>query len=452
MPNIKILPEIESVLFPLQEEEFKLLEESILQEGIRDPLVVWPKGDDYILVDGHHRYKIAQKHSLPFRIKEMRFDNLDDVLEWVDRNQLGRRNLTEEEYAYVLGSLYERRKKQGERKDLVNDFTELVADCATSCVNDFTNPAGGSAATARAIAEEFGIGERTVRNAAAFAQAVDKVRELDQESAAKILAGKVVGSITHLPKVINDNPELMPTIVSKIKEKNSIKDALTEAKAEARKEKTKAAIQQMQSIPHSDKYKIIVGDMTTVQLDERFDFIITDPPYPREYLPLYEVLAKRAANDWLKEDGLLVVMTGQSYLDEILAMMTKYIDYYWTCAFLTPTGATRNLWQKQVNTFWKPVLVFGPKGYKGKTFGDVFESESPEKGLHEWQQSASGMCSIVKQICRSGQSILDPFCGTGTTGIAALKHNCFFTGIEIEEPTAKIAIKRLEELEGESCE
>jgi len=40
---LKILPEIEENLFPLQPEELKFLEESILAEGVRDALVVWPK-------------------------------------------------------------------------------------------------------------------------------------------------------------------------------------------------------------------------------------------------------------------------------------------------------------------------------------------------------------------------------------------------------------------------
>ncbi len=87
--------------------------------------------------------------------------------------------------------------------------------------------------------------------------------------------------------------------------------------------------------------------------------------------------------------------------------------------------------------------MFGNDNYKGKTFGDVFKSDSAEKTLHEWQQSESGMMSIVKQFCRPGQSILDPFCGTGTTGVAALKNNCIFTGIEIDEKVAALAKRRL---------
>jgi len=65
--ELKILPEIEENLFPLQDDEYKFLEESILKDGIRDALVVWPRDGELILVDGHNRYKIAQ--NIIFRLK-----------------------------------------------------------------------------------------------------------------------------------------------------------------------------------------------------------------------------------------------------------------------------------------------------------------------------------------------------------------------------------------------
>lgn len=85
--ELKILPEIEENLFPLQPEELKFLEESILAEGVRDALVVWPKDGELILVDGHNRYRIAKQHNILFEIKEKHFNDLDEVLEWVGFNQ-----------------------------------------------------------------------------------------------------------------------------------------------------------------------------------------------------------------------------------------------------------------------------------------------------------------------------------------------------------------------------
>jgi len=433
---LKILPEIEENLFPLQPEELKLLEESILSEGVRDALVVWPKDGELILVDGHNRYRIAKQHDIPFEIKEKHFNDLDEVLEWVDFNQLGRRNLIDEQRNYVLGRLYERRKKrigrpaEDEKVDKLSTFH-------------------GSAATAKEIAQQSGINEKTVRRAADFAIAIDKVKELDPEAAGKILQGEVVGAITHLPKIVKKNPEILPKLSEKIKQTSvpRISDIVKNIRKEELKEQREKLLQTVEAIPKSDKYEILIGDMSVIQLDKKFDFIITDPPYPKEYLPLYEVLAKRS-REWLKDDGLLIVMCGQSYVDQILQMMTKYISYYWTCAYLTP-GQPTPLRQRQVNSSWKPVFVFGKESYSGKIFGDVFKSDIEDKSLHEWQQSVSGMLSVIRQFCLPGQSVLDPFCGTGTTGVAALTYECTFTGVEIDPKTAEIAGKRLKLIEND---
>ena len=197
------------------------------------------------------------------------------------------------------------------------------------------------------------------------------------------------------------------------------------------------------SVPVSDRWNIYHGDINDIALDKQYDFIITDPPYPREYLPLYEVLSMRA-NEWLKPEGLLIAMCGQSYLNEIYELMESHMNYYWTACYLTPGQAT-SLWQKQINTNWKPLLIYSKEKYNGKTFGDVFKSDDNEKDYHKWGQSVSGMLSIIKQICLPGQSILDPFCGAGTTGIAALQHGCLFDGIDIEIDNVNISKKRIDD-------
>ena len=91
---MRIEKQFEELLPPLTDEEFRQLEENILEDGIRDPLVVWktPSGNE-VLVDGHNRLKIAQKHNLKYETVYMTFDDFDDVKLWIYRNQIGRRNL-----------------------------------------------------------------------------------------------------------------------------------------------------------------------------------------------------------------------------------------------------------------------------------------------------------------------------------------------------------------------
>lgn len=227
----------------------------------------------------------------------------------------------------------------------------------------------------------------------------------------------------------------------------SIGDAITEQQekknqraAEIAEERAQMATE-AQCIQPSDRWHIYCDDIKTWIAPRQYDFIITDPPYPKEYLDLYGVLAKRAVG-WLKPGGLLVAMCGQSYFDQIIEMMCKHLNYYWIGAYLTP-GQPTPLRQVNVNTTWKPLLIFENTKYTGKIFGDVFTSDGNDKEFHKWGQSISGMKSIVSKLCLPGQYILDPFCGAGTTGLAALDHGCLFDGLDIDEQNANISRGRL---------
>ena len=184
---------------------------------------------------------------------------------------------------------------------------------------------------------------------------------------------------------------------------------------------------------------------------QSIDIILTDPPYPQKYLHLYKDLAEHATH-WLKPGGLLAVMCGQSYLPDILALMTPHIDYHWTIAYLTPGGQSAQLWQRNVNTFWKPILVFSNGDYTGDWFGDVAKSQpnDNDKRFHEWGQSISGMYDLVERLSKPGQIVLDPFMGSGSTGVAALALQRHFIGIDCDEDNVNIARSRLAQVENGS--
>ena len=109
MINLKIDPEFQNQIPPLTDDEYKQLEENILKEGkLLSPLIVW----NNILVDGHNRYAILQKHpEIYFSTMPLRFENREEALAWICRNQLGRRNLSPEQKRYLIGKQYEAEKK-----------------------------------------------------------------------------------------------------------------------------------------------------------------------------------------------------------------------------------------------------------------------------------------------------------------------------------------------------
>lgn len=236
--------------------------------------------------------------------------------------------------------------------------------------------------------------------------------------------------------------EVSDEVFAEIREGNKskahvIKEIKKKQRTEARAEIARAG----EAVEPDNRWQIYQGDIATWQAPRQYDFIITDPPYPKEFLPLWETLAKRAS-EWLKPGGLLIAMSGQSYLDEIYTLLSKHLEYYWTACYLTP-GHPTPLRQVNVNTTWKPLLIYSKGEYKGKIFGDVFKSGGNDKDFHKWGQSESGMYDIVSKICLPGQYILDPFCGAGTTGIAALKHGCLFDGLELDDENVNISKGRL---------
>ena len=90
--DLRIDEGLKAYIDPLTADEHESLERSILAEGCRDALVVW----DDLLIDGHNRYGICQKHGLPFNtIQATQFKNIDDVHLWMIDQHLGRRSVSD---------------------------------------------------------------------------------------------------------------------------------------------------------------------------------------------------------------------------------------------------------------------------------------------------------------------------------------------------------------------
>jgi len=90
--DIIVNEELKAYIDPLTPEEHAALERSILTEGCRDALVLW--GD--VLVDGHNRYGICQKHGLPFNtVQSTLFKSINDVHLWMIDQHLGRRSVSD---------------------------------------------------------------------------------------------------------------------------------------------------------------------------------------------------------------------------------------------------------------------------------------------------------------------------------------------------------------------
>lgn len=80
MINLKIDEEFKNLIPALSNEEFEQLEQNIINEGCRDAIIIWQG----VIVDGHNRYNICNKHNIKFNVIEKDFDSREDVVDWYD--------------------------------------------------------------------------------------------------------------------------------------------------------------------------------------------------------------------------------------------------------------------------------------------------------------------------------------------------------------------------------
>ena len=115
-----VLPEMEQLLPPLSEEQFSSLENDILENGCYTPIIV---NEDMVIVDGHNRFRVCEKHGLPYRMLVFSFTDLLEAKQWALDTQKGRRNLDKWELGQIALKLKPEiearaRTNQGSRTDL----------------------------------------------------------------------------------------------------------------------------------------------------------------------------------------------------------------------------------------------------------------------------------------------------------------------------------------------
>ena len=131
--ELKIDSDLHDLIPPLTEEEYRMLEDSIVRDGCDTPLTVW----NGIIVDGHNRYEICMKHQIPFAIEKKEFADKEAAMFWMLEHQLARRNLN----LYQRGELVlqfepmlkaQAKKNQGARNDLDPNFRQNSAESSST--------------------------------------------------------------------------------------------------------------------------------------------------------------------------------------------------------------------------------------------------------------------------------------------------------------------------------
>ena len=200
---------------------------------------------------------------------------------------------------------------------------------------------------------------------------------------------------------------------------------------------------ELQTIQTPD-LKILFGDFREVARqisDASVDMIFTDPPYPKEYLPLWSDLAA-IAHRILKPGGLLIAYSGQFHLPEVMSRLSEWLDYIWLGS-LVLKGPHNEVHVMKIHNHSKPLLFYGKDYYPSVWFYDTFFSEGKDKEYHDWQQAKGAALYYIETLTAPGGLVFDPFLGGGTTAEAAVKLNRSFIGCDIDKSAVAMTSHRL---------
>ena len=175
-----VLPEMAELLPPLSEEQLGALEADLLKNGCYTSIIVNALetdllkngcytsiivNEDLVVIDGHNRKSLCDKHGLPYQMLVFAFDDLLEAKQWALDTQKGRRNLDK----WELGKIALKLKPEIEARAKANQGTrtDLSATLPESSV---------PVDTRKELADSVGLGERTM----------GKVMQIDEHAPAAV--------------------------------------------------------------------------------------------------------------------------------------------------------------------------------------------------------------------------------------------------------------------------
>jgi len=390
--------EIANIFPMMSEEEYKALLEDMRQNGQLEPIIVY---EDKIL-DGRNRYKACLELGLKPKMIDFSGNN---PLSFVISKNLKRRHLTASQQAVIALQVLPMLEEEAKKREAIGHFN--APQYKNKPGSELVHYLDKGKATEKA-AELFGINSHYIADAKMIAQKAPE--KLDE-----ILAGE-----------------------------KTIKEAVKEVKRAEVLEKRKEL---------ASSKNIEANYIKNIRFQEAeiepgsIDLILTDPPYGIEYRQEwidFAAFAERA----LKPSGFLISYFGQLNLLEYMNILQQYLQYYWTFG-LFHTGNKQIINPRNIFCGWKPILVFQKQPFKRilEPVEDIITGSGREKNAHDWQQGLAEIEPIIKAFTIENEIVLDPFAGSGTTIVAALKNNRKAIGFESSKESYLIAQNRIKEFE-----
>jgi DNA modification methylase len=413
---MKILQELESLIPPLSNEEFKQLERNILEEGIREPLITW----NGILIDGHNRYRIAQEHDINYETLEKEFDNIFLVKVWMIYNQFGRRNLSNY-WKSVLALELEDVFREKAKENLV-----LSGGDKKSGLQISVNPITDKINTQKEIAKIANVSHDTIA----------KVKKIQSNATPEVKEKLNTGTM-------------------------SINEAYKEIKKEEKQnnfEINKANFEK--KIISTNEYlpKYFIGNSIEVLKKEplnKISLLLSDPPYGMDFKSGFDYDNKwdKIENDKIEDtitildsvfyeakkhllpDAHIYIFGNPFEIENIKPIFERYFKL-------------KNIliWDREVigmgdlKTYGRSydIILFGYnekwKDLNGTRDRDIlrFNRVSPNNLKHPTEKPLDILKYLIKKSTNEGEYILDPFAGSFTSCEAAMNLNRNSYGIELQ--------------------
>ena len=166
-----------------------------------------PKGErnksvNPLYTDEHNRYAILQKHpEIYFSTTPLQFENREETIAWICRNQLGRRNLSPEQKRYLLGKQYEAEKKAAK----IFRGNQYTLAKKSGGAHDDNHHSGKK--TCDRIAEENGVSRASVLRASHYTRGIDIADNLSPGIKQKVFSGEVKFTNEEMSKLVQASVE-----------------------------------------------------------------------------------------------------------------------------------------------------------------------------------------------------------------------------------------------------
>jgi 16S rRNA G966 N2-methylase RsmD len=422
--------------------------------GLTQPIVI---SEDFVLVAGNHRLEAARQLGWEtIRARVVLNDSLLNELIAIDenliRNELnpleqGEHLLRRGQILIALG----KRAQSGENQYTTMSGAGYTSGATTKTGGAYYAPplSTESKVTTYTIAKEMGYATRTVQERMKIA------RDISEEVRDKIRNTEIAGNKSELLRLakVKDPVEQMK-IAEKIVngEVKTVKDSVSSSEREKTRVQYMETAEGFAKLP--DGITLTVGDFFEYEgsiPDGSVDMILTDPPYVAEWA---ENIASfmTIANRILRPGGALVMYLGHVRLPEYFhgleecesVFKENALQFYWVCA-LEHSGARATVFPVGAICAFKPILIaMKPPVHKPyQNYSDLLRGSGREKDAHDWQQSAMEILPLVDALSKPGDIILDPFCGSGSTGVAARMHARKYIGVDLDSENIKVAYGRL---------